>query len=191
MGGGSGGSETNTVDRVYNARMASLSEEQQDWAREYYQMWQTHFKPYEIAQAQANMATLPMETEAYKKQLDAVNTLLPQQTKVAGQFMDAASKGVDINERMALASADVSGAWADVGAKTRRENARLGVNPNSGRFQGIQAALGTQQATQLAGAKTQARIGGEQENYQRLKDASSSNLVGQYMQGIGALSEKQ
>jgi hypothetical protein len=190
-GGGSGGgsSTTNTVDYDYNARMASLSEEQQGWAREYYQMWQTHFKPYEIAQAQANMALLPLETESYRKQLEAINTLLPQQTKVAGQFMDAATQGVDINERMSLATADASSAWANANSATRRENARLGVNPNSGRYQGIQAALGTQQAAQLAGARTQARVGAEQENYQRLKDAASTNLVGQYLQGVGTLKE--
>lgn len=188
--GGGGGSEVNSVDYAYNARMASLSEEQQGWAREYYGMWQQHFKPYEIAQAKANMETLPLETEAYKKQLQAVNTLLPQQTKVAGQFLDAASRGVDINERMALAQADAAGAWEDINAKTRRENARMGVNPNSGRYQGIQAALGTQQAAQLAGARTQARVGGEMENYQRLKDAASYNGTGQYLQGIGTMSEK-
>ena len=189
MGSGGGGSTTNTVDYAYNARMATISEEQQAWARDYYQMWQQHFKPYEIAQAQANMALLPHETEAYRKQLDAVNTLLPQQTKVAGQFLGAASQGVDINERMALAQADVAGAWGDANAMMRRESSRMGVNPNSGRFSGIQAALGTQQAAQVAGARTQARVGGEMENYQRLKDASSANIVGQYMQGIGSMSE--
>ena len=189
-GGSAGSSTTNTVDYAYNARMASLSEEQQVWAREYYQMWQQYFKPYEIAQSQANMRLLPLETEAYEKQLNAVNELLPQQTKVAGQFLGAASQGVDINERMALATADVSSMWEDINSKTRRENARMGVNPNSGRYEGIQAALGTQQAAQLAGARTQARVGAEQENYQRLKDAASYNGIGQYLQGIGTMSEK-
>ena len=37
MGGSGGGSSTtNTVDYAYNARMAALSEEQQGWARDYY-----------------------------------------------------------------------------------------------------------------------------------------------------------
>ena len=52
---GGGGSTVNSVDYAYNDRMATLSEEQQKWAREYFQMWQQHYKPYEIAQAQANM----------------------------------------------------------------------------------------------------------------------------------------
>ena len=189
-GGGSGGgsSTTNTVDYEYNARMAALSEEQQAWAREYFEMWQTHFKPYEIAQAQANMEMLPLETNLYKNQLQAATQLLPQQTEAAQKFLEASTSGVDINERMALATADASNAWKDVQGQTLRANARMGVNPNSGRFQGVNAALDTQKAAQLAGARTQARVGAEQENYERLKNAASFNATGGILSGLGALS---
>lgn len=189
-GGDSGGgsSTTNTVDYQYNARMAALSEEQQAWAREYFEMWQTHFKPYEIAQAQANMEMLPLETNLYKNQLQAATQLLPQQTEAAQKFLEASTSGVDINERMALATADASSAWKDVQGQTLRANARMGVNPNSGRFQGVNAALDTQKAAQLAGARTQARVGAEQENYERLKNAASFNATGGILSGLGALS---
>lgn len=188
-GGGSGGgsSTTNTVDYGYNDRMATLSEEQQAWAREYFNMWQKHFKPLEIAQAQANLSLLPLETDLYKKQLSAASTLLPQQTQAASYFLSAATKGVDVNERMALATADAASAWKDVQAQTTRANARMGVNPNSGRFQGVNAALDTQKAAQLAGARTQARVGAEQENFDRLKAAAGFNATGGILQGIGAL----
>lgn len=92
---------------------------------------------------------------------------------------------VDVNERMALATADTANAWKNVGDANLRENARLGVNPNSGRFQGVQAALGTQQAAQMAGARTQARVGGEQENYDRLSKAAGFNATGGILQGLG------
>ena len=62
MGGSGSSSTTNTVDYEYNRRMADISEEQQDWAREYFEMWQTYFKPYEIEQAKANRDLLPQET---------------------------------------------------------------------------------------------------------------------------------
>ena len=75
-GGGGGSSTTTTVDYEYNARMATLSEEQQSWARDYFNMWKTYYKPYEIAQARANMEALPLETNLYKKQLTAATTLL-------------------------------------------------------------------------------------------------------------------
>lgn len=185
--GGGGSSTTNTVDYGYNDRMATLSEEQQAWAREYFNMWQKHFKPLEIAQAQANLSLLPLETDLYKKQLSAASTLLPQQTQAASSFLSAATKGVDVNERMALATADAASAWKDVQAQTTRANARMGVNPNNGRFQGINAALDTQKAAQLAGARTQARVGAEQENFDRLKAAAGFNATGGILQGIGAL----
>lgn len=188
MGGSGGGSTTNTVDYAYNDRMATLSEEQQAWARDYYNMWSTHFKPYEIAQAQANMEMLPLETNLYKQQLQAATSLLPQQTQAAQKFLSAATSGVDINERMALATADAANAWKDVQGQTARANARMGVNPNSGRFQGVAAALDTQKAAQLAGARTQARVGAEQENFERLKSAASFNGVGGILQNMGAMS---
>lgn len=185
--GGGGSSTTNTVDYGYNDRMATLSEEQQAWAREYFNMWQKNFKPLEIAQAQANLSLLPLETDLYKKQLSAASTLLPQQTQAASSFLSAATKGVDVNERMALATADAASAWKDAQAQTTRANARMGVNPNSGRFQGVNAALDTQKAAQLAGARTQARVGAEQENFDRLKAAAGFNATGGILQGIGAL----
>lgn len=210
-GSGGGSSTTNTVDYEYNARMATLSEEQQEWAREYFGVWQNYQKPYEIAQAQANLRMLPLETSLYQKQLgaagdllsleidaakqtmpqeaalygQALNTasqLLPQQTEAASKFLQSALNGVDVNERMALATADASNAWKDARQSAARANARMGVNPNSGRFQGIMAALDTQQAAQLAGARTQARVGAEQENYQRLKDAANYNAAGAALQ---------
>lgn len=184
-GGGSGGSETNTVDYEYNSRMAGISEEQNAWAREYFGMWQQHFKPYEIAQAQANLEMLPSETKLYKDQLAAATELLPQQKAAAQQFLSASAKGVDVNERMGLATADAANAWKGVEAESNRANARLGVNPNSGRFQGINAAMDTQKASQLAGARTQARVGAETENYDRLSKAASFNASGGILQGLG------
>ena len=183
--GGGGGSTVNSVDYEYNDRMATLSEEQQEWAREYFQMWQQYYKPYEIAQAQANMELLPYETSLYKQQLQSASQLLPQQTEAAKQFLTSALEGVDVNERMGLATADAASAWKDVEATTRRANGRMGVNPNSGRYQGILAALDTQKAAQMAGARTQARVGAEQENFERKKAAASFNATGGILQGLG------
>lgn len=185
--GGGPSSETNTVDYEYNARMAGIAEEQNAWARNYYGVWNQYYRPYEIAQSQANMELLPLETELYKQQMASAKELLPQQTEAAKQFLTASTQGVDINERMALATADASNAWKGVQDQTSRANARMGVNPNSGKFQGVQAALGTQQAAQLAGARTQARVGAEQENYDRLKGAAGLNLTGGIFQGIGTM----
>lgn len=183
-GSGGGSSTTNTVDYNYNAIMATLSMEQQNWAREYFGVWQDYEKPYEIAQTKANMEMLPLETDLYRQQLTTATQLLPQQTAATQKFMTAALDGVDVNERMGLASADAANAWKDARAATNRANARLGVNPNSGRYQGIQAAMDTQQAAQMAGARTQARVGAEQENFDRLMKAANLNASNNVLQGV-------
>jgi len=187
MGGGnSGSSTTNTVDYEYNRRMATLSEEQQAWAKDYFEMWRDHMKPYEIAQTRTNMEMLPLESDLYRQQLSTAKELLPQQAATAQRFLAASTRGVDVNERMALATADAANAWKDARERAVRDNARMGVNPNSGRFQGIAAALDTREAAQLAGARTQARVGAEQENYERLKNAANLNPANGILQGLGA-----
>lgn len=210
-GGGKGGgsSTTTTVDYDYNARMANISEEQQRWARDYFEMWQQYYKPYEIAQAQENIKTLPYESNLYKtqlqtmqnalgeqgktltatmpqeralysSQLSSAQSLLPAQVQAAKSFLNAPL--VDVNERMALAQADVANSMAGTQAASNRAMARMGVNPNSGRFQGTQSADAIAKAAQMAGARTQARVGAEQENYDRLMKAASYNGVGTLLQ---------
>lgn len=185
--GGGGSSSTTTVDYEYNARMATIAEEQQEWAREYFQLWKDYYKPYEIAQAQANMELLPHETELYKNQLQSANQLLPAQTDAARKFLASATNGVDVNERMSLAQADASNAWKDARAENNRAMARMGVNPNSGRYQGINAAADVQKSADIAGARTQARVGAEQENFERLGHAAQINPVSSILSGVGAI----
>ena len=48
--GGGGSTTTNTVDYAYNARMAAISERQQAMAEEYFQFWQSDYKPLEREQ---------------------------------------------------------------------------------------------------------------------------------------------
>ena len=186
-----GGGSVNSVDYEYNDRMATIAEEQQAWAKDYYKMWETYFKPYEIQQAQTNLQNLPLENSVYRGQLEAARDLLPlesglykqqlkaeaellpQQTEATKNFLSASAKGVDVAERMGLAKADVASAWKGMNDATARSNARMGVNPNSGRYAGTQAALATQQAAQTAQAVTGARVGAEQENYDRLMKAAS------------------
>lgn len=140
-----GGSSVNNVDYEYNDRMATIAEEQQAWAKDYYKMWETHFKPYETAQAQTNLQNLPLENSVYRGQLEAARDLLPlesglykqqlkaeaellpQQTEATKNFLSASAQGVDVAERMGLAKADVSSAWKNVSDATARSNARMGV----------------------------------------------------------------
>lgn len=180
--GGGGGKGGGGGDNDYADAMMEIAREQQGWAREYYNLWYNHYRPYEIAQVKANMEVLPYEKDLYKGQLIGGQNLLPLQEKALTNFMNASLKGVDVNERMGLAQADMSNAWKDARAETNRANARMGVNPNSGRYQGINAAADVQKSAQIAGARTQARVGAEQENYQRLNAAATLNPVAQILQ---------
>jgi len=57
-----------------------------------------------------------------------------------------------------------------------RNMSRMGVNPNSGRFAGLMAALSRQEAATRAGAMTDARITGQRENFSRGMQASQLGL---------------
>ena len=87
-------------------------------------------------QLEAARDLLPLESGLYKQQLKAEAELLPQQTEATKNFLSASAQGVDVAERMGLAKADVSSAWKNVSDATARSNARMGVNPNSGRYAG-------------------------------------------------------
>ena len=84
-----GGSSVNNVDYEYNDRMATIAEEQQAWAKDYYKMWETHFKPYETAQAQTNLQNLPLENSVYRGQLEAARDLLPLESGLYKQQLKA------------------------------------------------------------------------------------------------------
>jgi len=52
-----------------------------------------------------------------------------------------------------------------------RNASRMGINPNSGRFQGLQQQWGLARAAAEAGAMTRARRTGREDNFRRLMDA--------------------
>ena len=153
--------------------------------------WQTALKR---AQIDANMNLLPKETMLAEAQLDAQSQLLPGQTDLAKaemanrmdtiqqlqpvktQFFQQAAEGVDVNARVGMAQADVANSYKDVASKTVRNMSRMGVGPDSGRFAGMNAANDINQAAAVAGARSQARVGAEQENFARLNQAMAYGM---------------
>ena len=79
--------------------------------------------------------------------------------------------GVDVNQRVSDASADVMQSFQNSNSIARRNAGRMGINPNSGRFAETIKAGALDRATSVAGAKTQARSLAELENYGRLQTA--------------------
>jgi hypothetical protein len=202
-----GGSSGDNYDAAYNARMATIAEAQQRMAEEYFQFWQTDYKPMEQAQIAANLQLIPHETALQKQKLQAEKGLIPKQTALAGAQMDSAlsllpqqtafeqaqladstqaigerapvraefyqqaTDGVDIDGMVNRASADAMHSFANSQQMLNRNMARMGVNPNSGRFAALSNQNSLNQAKTVAGAKTQARVQGEEQNFNRLTTA--------------------
>ena len=192
-GGGSGSSQT-TVDTEFNRRLATIYERQQDIADQYFSYWEEYQKPYEIEQTQANTELLPYETDAAKnksilesQQAQASSELLPAQTELAkaqiadrqstlgmmqplkSEFFQQATEGVDVNSRVAQAQADVANGFAGANEENARTMSRMGVNPNSGKFAGVNASQNIAKAAAVAGARSQARNSAQDENFKRLQ----------------------
>jgi len=198
-----GSSSTTTVDYEYNKRLATIQEKQQAIADEYFQYWEEYQKPYEILQTQSNTQLLPYETETAKQQqvlagqqAQAGQELLPLQTDAAKakmedqietlgmlkplktNFFQQAAAGKDVHGQMAMAQADAAKGFDDVQAATSRAMGRMGVNPNSGRFAGVNASTDLAKAAAVTGARTQARVATEDENFKRLATGMQFGMQG-------------
>ena len=128
------------------------------------------------AQTSAAMELLPGQTELSKAQTADKMDTLQQMQPVKTEFFKQSAQGVDINQRVGAASADVANSYKDVAAKTVRDMSRMGVGPDSGRFAGMNAANDVNQAAAVAGARSQARVAGEQENFNRLNQAMAYGM---------------
>ena len=69
-----------------------------------------------------------------------------------------------------------------------RNMSRMGINPNSGRFQGLQQQWGLARAAEEAGAMTRARRQGQEDNFRRLLSAVglAGNSFGQAAGALGS-----
>ena len=273
-GGGGGG---DSVDRAYNARMATIAEKQQAMAEEYFQYWksgpghwetQTVGDPQTIAekwgdiissssgirsafdslvpktekvwvkdeggvsyqqmeqeQMKANMELIPKQTKYMSTSLDAETGLVPQRAglestflnaetrlvpqraglestfldaetglvpqraslesaliaeqqenialrkPVTSKFYDEVLKGVDVDERVNLARADVESAYAGAESNARRWASGMGINPASKSYSAGLMSLAKEKAAAKVGATSLARRQAEEENFARLSSA--------------------
>ena len=205
--GGGGSSSGDTYDAEYNARMATIAESQQGMAEDYFNFWETDYKPMEEEQISANREMIPLETGLQKTQIQAEQDLIPSTTKlgiaqneaslslIPGQtelakatmademtamrekapvrnaFFKESLKGVDVEGKANKAAADAAHAFAGSTAAMGRDAARMGVNPNSGRFSSMSTMNAMNRAKTIGAAKTTARDNAEKENYARLTNA--------------------
>ncbi len=184
---------------IAEAQQGMAEEYFQFWQTDYQPMEQAQIAanqeliPHETAlQKQkilAEKGLIPQQTALAGAQMDSAMTLIPQQTEfeqaqitdamqamgerapVRTQLFQQAAEGVDIDGMVNRASADAMHSFANSQQMLNRNMARMGVNPNSGRFAAMSNQNSLDQAKTVAGAKTQARVQGEEQNFNRLTTA--------------------
>jgi len=197
---GGGGDPQPTIDYAYNAGLLEIAKEQQAQADSYFDHWETTFKPYEQAQVAANMELMPFEVAAQKATLGAITEMAPLETglrkaqissemdlipkrhAVSSAFYEEALSGIDVQGRMNTASADVNQALSGTEAAARREAARMGLNPNSGRMADMLKTSSLDRAKATSTARTGVRASAESEQFSRL--ATAENLIGADRRGM-------
>jgi len=159
MGGGSGGGDS--YDAAYNARIATIMEEESARGGEALAWEQTYVRPYEQAMMagnqqimESNLSLLPQQTANEKARLQGQAGLLSSVYSSLGKH--------DIGTAMNTATADMATAF---GARDK-ENAMamkgLGMTPNSSAFQANQNDM--TKALGVASARTTARQNTEMRN---------------------------
>ena len=123
------------------------------------------------AQADAAMELLPLQTDFTLEQIADATTAMRERAPVRSAFFRESVDGVDIESRVNQAAADATQAFMGSTDAMKRNSARMGVNPNSGRFTAMQNKNSIHRAKAIGGAKTNARVNAEQENYDRLQTA--------------------
>lgn len=182
-GGSSGGGGGDSIDKEYNARMATIHEAQQEMAEDYHSFWKSDYQPMEKEQIAANRELIPYQKDLAKDKIVSERELLPMQTETskmqlgaAQKYIDAAGKGVDVNSRISQAESDVKQGFGMASAKTKRDYSRAGLNVNSGRYGMMMKDLNLSQAQSIAGARTTSRRAAEEDNLNRLKSAASIGM---------------
>ncbi|MCP3941624.1 MAG: hypothetical protein GY710_09105 [Desulfobacteraceae bacterium] len=125
----------------------------------------------EKASNESNLALLPGQTDLAKAQITDSLTAIGEKTPVRNAFFKESLQGVDVEGRANKAGADAAQAFAGSHAIMSRDAAKMGVNPNSGKFASMTNTNALNRAKTISGARTQARTGAEQENYGRLTNA--------------------
>ena len=143
----------------------------------------------EQAQVDANMELIPGQTALSGEQTASARELLPGQTALAKlgmsdqtaminerapvrqAFYKEAQNGVNAEDRANKAAADAAHSFVNSNSVARRDSARMGVNPNSGRFKAMQNSNNIDRAKAIGGARTGARTQAENDNFGRLQTA--------------------
>jgi len=148
--------------------MAGLGRDQLNFAREQYESVKPLMDRIANAQIAAQEEQMGMAREAFDYQQEVFRPLERSIVADAENFNTA-----EYREQLASqAAADAGLAFAQTQKANQRAMASMGVNPNSGRFQGLASQSNLGLAAQRAGAMNATRRQAEQMGYARKLDAA-------------------
>ncbi len=180
---GTSGSVPSGIKSAFESR---LPETEQVWVKD---PDGVSYMDMEQAQMKSNMELIPKQTEYMSTFLDAETGLVPQRAglesalideqqenialrkPVTSKFYDEVLKGVDVDERVNLARADVESAYAGAESNARRWASSMGINPASKSYSAGLMSLAKEKAAAKVGATSLARRQAEEENFARLSGA--------------------
>lgn len=156
---------------------AALGREQLDFARQQYDESAPILRQIAQGQIDSQDAQMEMAKEAYDYQQEVFRPLERSIVADAQNFNTA-----EYREQLASqAAADAGLAFAQTKKANQRAMASMGVNPNSGRFQGLASQSNLGLAAQRAGAMNATRRRAEQMGYARQLDAAG---LGRGLSGV-------
>lgn len=148
--------------------MAAVSKEQLDFAKQQYAEMRPLAQKIADQQMAAQQQQMNQAQDYYNYQQQTFRPVEQGLVRDAQRFNTA-----DYRNQMASQAAAASAqAFGNVQASNQRAMASMGVNPNSGRFAGINSQANLGLAAQRAGAMTGARQGAEQMGWARRMDVT-------------------
>ena len=147
---------------------AQLGREQLDFAKDMYEQNAPMLQEIADTQMAAQRQQMEQAQDYYDYQVETFRPLEKGLVADAENFNTESYK----DQMSAQAAADAGRAFGIQQAQNERAMASMGANPNSGRFAGMNAATGLQQAATRANAMTGARNRAEQLGYARKLDAT-------------------
>lgn len=148
--------------------MAGLGREQLAFARDQYNQNAPILRNIADQQMAAQRQQMAQAQDYYNYQQQTFRPLEQQLVADATRFNTEAYR----QQLAGQAAADAGRAFGIAQQQNQRAMASMGVNPNSGRFAGVQNASTLQQAATRAAAQTGARMQAEQMGYARRLDAT-------------------
>ena len=155
---------------------AALGYQQLDFAKQQYNDTQPMLQGIADQQMAAQKQQMKQAQDYYTYQQNTFRPLEKSIVANAQNFNTAAYR----DQLASQAAADSGLAFANTRAQNQRQMASMGVNPNSGRFAGVQNSAGLAQAASSANAMTNTRLQAEQMGHARSMDAAGlgRNLAG-------------